>query len=369
LSFGPGEIISGDAAEALEDDELFTPKKATLGRRVIESNALRKSLPAYQIPIRGGDDEDDKPMYSKDYLNELKSSTPSTPKDLRALSATADDDEGLDESELEGAMIVDTEGLSSTIAAIPTEAEIREKKERRARLAHEQDFISLKDAGPDDIQQLSLLPRKKKVETRLVREDEDLGEGFDEFVDDGRISLGKKAEREAKRRQRAAMAEMIHEAEGSDSDPSDDSEAERLTAFESAQARAGMDGLSKPDPAAAANQIPPKITPLPNLTECLQRLQTTMSGMQMELARRTSKMEELQREKKEILAREQEVQRLLKEAGDRYAAMRADTGLPAVDAKALADGHNGFFDPMTANRGLESFGNTPVGRPQLDDVG
>jgi hypothetical protein len=371
LSFGLGEIISGDAAEALEDSELFTPKKPSLGRRVIESNAIRKSLPAYQMPIRGSEDEDERPIYSKDYLNELKSSTPSTPRDLRALSATADEEEGLDESELDGAMIVDTEqNLPSTsgVSAIPTEAEIREKKERRARLAHEQDFISL-DSGPDDRQQLSLLPRKKKAETRLVREDEDLGEGFDEFVDDGRISLGKKAEREAKRRQRAAMADLIHEAEGSSSDTSDDSERERQAAFESAQTRAGMDGLSKPDLSDAIHQIPPKITPLPNLSECLQRLQTTLSGMQKELEQRNAKMAELQQEKKEILAREQEVQRLLKEAGDRYAAMRTDTGLPPVDTKALVEGQSPFMNPMVANRGLESFGNTPTARPQMDDVG
>jgi hypothetical protein len=203
----------------------------------------------------------------------------------------------------------------------------------------------------------------------LVREDEDLGEGFDEFVDDGRISLGKNAEREAKRRQRAAMADMIHEAEGSSSDTTDDSEAERRAAFESAQTRAGMDGLSKPDFASTINQIPPKITPLPNLSDCLQRLQTTLAGMQQELARRNARMAELKQEKMEILAREEEVQRLLKEAGDRYAAMRADTGLPAVDTTALVEGQSPFRDPMVVNRGLESFGNTPTIRPEMDDVG
>lgn len=367
LSFGPGEIISGDAAEALEDDELFTPKKATLGRRVVETNAIRNNLPAYHIPIRSGEDDDERPTYSKDYLNELKSSTPSTPKDIGASSIMVDDEEGFDEAELEGAMVVDTQYDFNEPAAIPTEAEIREKKERRARLAKEQDFISLDDPG-DNRREISLLPRKKKTESRLVREDEDLGEGFDEFVDDGRISLGKKQEREAKRNQRKQMAEMIHAAEGSSSDESDDSEKERQAAYEAAQTRAGMDGLSKPD-TAGAPQAPPKITPIPNLSECLHRLQTTMAGMELELIQRRKKMEELQREKTEIVAREQEVQQLLKEAGDRYSVMRVDTGLPAVDSKTLADGLNGLTDPILANRGLESFGNTPVGRAQVEDVG
>lgn len=326
-------------------------------------------MPAYQIPIRAGDDEDERPTYSKDYLNELKSSTPSTPKNIGSLSGTADDDndEGLDEAELEGAMVVDMPGDLGLPVAIPTESEIREKKERRARLAKEQDFISLDDPG-DDRREISLIPRKKKAESRLVREDEDLGEGFDEFVDDGRISLGKKQEREAKRQQRKQMAEMIHDAEGSSSDESDDSEKERQYAYEAAQTRAGMDGLSKPDTAAVA-QVPTKITPIPNLSECLQRLQTTLTGMEMELSRRNQRLEELQKEKAEVLARETKVQHLLKEAGDRYTAMRADIGLPAVDPKALVDGQNGNADPALTNRGLESFGNTPIRPSQAEDEG
>jgi hypothetical protein len=367
LSFGPGEIISGDAAEALENDELFTPKKVNLGKRFIENNALRKTLPAYQIPIRASDDDEERPTYSKDYLNELKSSTPSTPKDLHSHPESIDLEDSLDELELAGAVIVDSGEYLASPVTIFTDAEIREKKERRARLAKEQDFISLDDPG-DNRREISLLPRKNKAESRLVREDEDLGEGFDEFVDDGRIALGKKQEREQKRKQRKEMAAMIHEAEGSSSDASNDSERDRQDAYEAAQTRAGMDGLSKTE-TATTSQIPPKITPIPNLSDCLERLQTTLSGMEQELARRTKKMNELQGEKKEILAREQEVQRLLKEAGDRYSAMRSDTGLPALDPTALLEGQNALPDPLLANRGLESFGNTPVGRPQVEDVG
>lgn len=364
LSFGLGEIISGDAAEALEDDEAFTPKKPTLGRRVVENNAVRKSLPAYSIPIRGGDDDEERPTYSKDYLNQLKSSTPSTPKDLKSLVANVEDEEGLDESELDGAMVVDIEEPVATV--IPSEAEIREKRERRARMAKEKDFISLNEGNSDDEnRQISVLSRKKKPESRLVRDDEDLGEGFDEFVDDGRISLGKKQERVAKRKQRAAMADLIHEAEGSSSDDSDDSEAERTAAYEATQTRAGMDGLSKPETSSIL-QVPPKITPIPNLSDCLQRLQTTLSGMQQELAKRNRKMEELQQEKKDILAREQEVQQSLKEAGEKYSALRASTGLPVGEPEAVTTSQ---ASTMFMNRGLESIGNTPVGRTGVEDVG
>lgn len=370
LSFGPGEIISGDAAEALEDDGVFVPKKAA-PRRGIEPSSLRLSLPAYQRGREG--EEEERPSYSKDYLMELKTSTPSTPRELQHVDM---DEEGLDESELEGAVVVESEDAvmaqrDAERAYIPTEAEIAEKKQRRARLAQEQDFISLDDGGDrSQISQISQLPTRKK-ETRLVRDDEEVMEGFEEFVDDGRIALGKKAERQAKKQQRKLMALAIQEAEGSSADDSDDSEAERIAQYEAAQTRAGMDGLHKPDAAAAAAAlVPPKVTPIPSLSECLARLQSTLSGMETELTRRNWRMAELQREKAEIAAREAEVQRLLREAGERYSALRADPALPPVDPgnpNAFAPGRGGLGE--TGGRGLESFGNTPVGGAGVEDVG
>jgi hypothetical protein len=365
LSFGPGEIISGDAAEALEDDEAFTPKKPTLGRRVIEGNALRTTIP---FPARAGEDDEERPTYSKDYLNELKSSTPNRPKEIQEYQATAEDEEGLDASELEGAMVID---LDTHVPHIPTEAEIREKKERRARLAQEKDFISLNDTD-DDRRQLSLLPRRKTAETRLVRDDEDVAEGFDEFVNDGRIALGKKQEREARRKHRKEIADMIYKAEGSEEGESDDSEEERNAAYEAAQTRAGMDGLHKPDDEerAAATLVPSKITPLPVLSECLERLQSTLSAMQQELAKKHQKVAMLEKEKEEILAREAEVQGLLKQSGERFAALKADSNGAVADPSTLVEAvkRDGIMS-MEGGRGLESFGNTPTVRPDMEDIG
>ena len=146
LSFGPGEIISGDAAEAL-DDELFTPKKSGVRRKVVPSS-LRISLDGrngWEGPQVPKEELVERPRYSRDYLQELKGSTPSTPKEMQG-APTPESEKGLDASELEGALIVGTEDTGR--AYIPTEAEIAEKKERRHRLAQEQDFISL-DSGPD----------------------------------------------------------------------------------------------------------------------------------------------------------------------------------------------------------------------------
>lgn len=310
LSFGPGEIISGDAAEALEEDLSYTPKKSVSGRRLLKSSTARQSLSTLN---RGGDEE--RPTYSRDYLNELKSSTPATPKNL---SSPSTEEKNLDPTELDGAVIVD---MPTAISLIPTDAEVRERKERRARLAREQEFISL-DSGPDD-DTYSLLPRKKATESRLVREDEDIAEGFDEFVQDGSISLGLKAEREAKRRQRKEMATLIQEAEGSGSDASDDSEAARRAAYESAQTRAGMDGLHYVEHKKSAD-TPLRVTPLPKLDDCLKKLQGTLNSMQLELKRRQLRLKELEMEKEGIERRESEVQRLVQEAGDKYSTMKVN---------------------------------------------
>ncbi|KAH8596581.1 nineteen complex-related protein 2-domain-containing protein [Bisporella sp. PMI_857] len=352
LSFGPGEIISGDAAEALEDEEMFTPKKG-LGRRVVE-----KTVPY----IARGDDEE-RPTYSKDYLDELKSSTPNS----RSMALTVQED-GLGLDELEGAMVVDME---TKAAYIPSEAEIREKKERRARMAREQDFISLDDDGNSG-NQLSLLPRNKKPESRLVREDEDLGEGFDEFVEDGRIALGKKQERAARKKQRKEMEELINvfnDEEGSSGE--DDSDAERRVAYEVAQTRAGMDGLHKPDDLEAQSsvQVPTKITPLPTLAESLRRFETTLAEMEQDMVRRQKNLADLEREKQEILAREVEVQELLKQAGARYSALTTgldDAGM-VVDAQEVVNSFANGLPDRLADRGLESFGNTPTTRPAFED--
>ena len=325
----------------IEDDEsggsaVFTPKKSNLSRQAIEKNALRKSiannLSSEHLPFR---QTEDRPSYSADHLNELKTSTPSTPKDLRSQSdINNEDSKALDLVSKFGSNLA----FQDSSPAIPTDTEIREKKERRARLAKEQDFITLDD---DDAQEQedsdgerSLLPyakqkSSKKEETRLVRDDEDIAEGFDEFVSDGRIALGKKAEREQKKQQEAAMRDLINEAEGghdsADSD-ADDSEAERHAAYEAAQTRKGMDGLKRDDQSTKPRRprTPPRITPLPALAACLEKLRQRLAGMEYARMQKVRRLEEVQKEREEIRVREGEIQQLLRETGERYEKLRQE---------------------------------------------
>lgn len=350
ISFGPGGTSMTE-----EDDQsvsVFTPKKLNLSRQAIEKNALRRTLGASlgsdPVPLR---QSEDRPSYSAEYLNELKSSTPSTPKNLRP---DAEESKAIDLAAKFGSDLSVYEN-----SAIPTDAEIREKKERRARLAKEEEYINLhgSDESDDDNNEIALRPQKEHPETRLIHEDEDIAEGFDDYVEDGRIALGRKAEREQKRKLKSEMETLINEAEGgSSSDETDDSEVERLQAYEAAQTRAGMDGLQKNGDSNQPQRprTPPKITPLPTLNGCLEKLRANLTKMQYEKMQHTKRLEDVRREKLEMAEREVEIQRLLKEAGENYERLRSQIGgelAAATNGQMMLQNGSGNNE-----RGLESLG-------------
>ncbi|KAI0804377.1 nineteen complex-related protein 2-domain-containing protein [Xylaria sp. FL0064] len=423
LSFGLSETTADDDGAMVLGEEVFTPKKSGLAaENGAYKKGITKNVPLNRLPLQSMEDDNDRPRYSKEYLSELQSATPNTPQDLSKLHLGPGEDEmSLDPSELEGAMIVETNTSTSLTAdrsmtattAVLTEAEIREKKERRARLAKQkkaskdtEDFISLSDDDRDERgtgdSYLTLLSRKSnsKADTRLVAEDEDLGEGFDEFVEDGGLSLGKKAEREARKRHRAEMASLISAAEGAGSDgsaASDDSEAERRAAFEAAQTRAGMDGLAEEREQQRKRlgaregvvPVPPKITPLPDLSVLVEEFKARMRQKEANLIRMRAHIAELKAEREGVLKREPEVQRLLNEAGERYraltmpsAAAGAENGQTSSGDHAGGDtkinGENAFTAARTlldqfrdgpgtpGERGLESLGTTPIKQSQME---
>ncbi|KAB5549596.1 nineteen complex-related protein 2-domain-containing protein [Coniochaeta sp. 2T2.1] len=391
LSFGP-EVAS-------TEDDVSTPKKP-LSQRATE-NALKKKKPI-NLPARllGGDD--DRPRYSKEYLSELQSSTPNTPHDLSTLTLDDDGDEEqqlaameIDPSELEGATVVlpagDDTSVSTALtsgtpaATILTAGQIQEKKERRARLALQGggggeggDYIGLSDDDDDD----DRLPSKKK-ESRLIAEDEDLGEGYDEFVEDGGISLGRAAERKARARRKKEMAELIASAEAPEDDDegenSDDS-LDRRAEYEAAQRRKGMgvEVLGDGEEDGAGGDVIPKMKPLPDLKECLQRMNNLVSGLENEVRQKRMRIAALQKEREEIVSREVEVQEVLNQAGQKYQSVLGTR--PGTEAAKLAAQSPlrtasvplppGLAVPGLApvERGLESFGTTPTARPEDEEM-
>lgn len=387
LSFGPESAAGEDV------NDVSTPQKP-LHQKAAE-NALRKKPVSLPSRLLGGDD--DRPRYSKEYLSELQSSTPNTPHDLSTLTLDDDDNEAQqamaldDPSELEGATVVpsgDTStALTSRIPAttILSAAQVREKKERRARLALQggggDDYIPLdgSDASDED-----RLPSKKK-DSRLIAEDEDLGEGYDEYVEDGGLSLGRAAEKKARARRKKEMAELIASAEGDGDDDGDgdgensDDSLDRRAEYEAAQRRKGMgvEVLEGGDEEMGGVDAIPKMKPLPDLKECLQRMQDLVQGVEDEVRQKRARIAALQKEREEIVKREEEVQEVLNQAGTKYQAVLGSR--PGADVAKLAaqsplrtgsmplpPGMN--MPGLAVERGLESFGTTPTQRPEDEDM-
>ncbi|KAF9774985.1 hypothetical protein IL306_006984, partial [Fusarium sp. DS 682] len=63
LSFGGDDSAAGDD----ETTEVFTPKKLPLGR-ALENSAIKRGLGTKGLPMRPIGDDDDRPKYSKEYL-------------------------------------------------------------------------------------------------------------------------------------------------------------------------------------------------------------------------------------------------------------------------------------------------------------
>ena len=369
---------------------MVTPKRNNLSRVAIQRNAEKRG--AADIPFRGSkEDDEERPSYSKSYLEELKHSTPSTPRDLSAPPTDG-------EVEAEPSRAVNISSKFGTDisrynppSAIPTHAEIKEKKERRARLAKEQNYMSLdaseegeesdENVTRDEEGRLILKPKEKYAETRLVREDEDILEDFDDFTSDGRIALGRKAEREAETKRRTEIAAMIADAEGisDDEDEADESDVERIAAFDVAQTRNGTyasraaekDEVERP-------RTPPRIAPLPALDNVMDRLRKRLKDMQVAKMHKIKESEGLVAEKKQIAEEEVRVQTALKETGEKYAKLRKDMGIKNDETQLQMTMPQGAADdddelqlrpglggaglgstPMSV-RGLESLGSTPM---------
>ncbi|PYH81717.1 hypothetical protein BO82DRAFT_383535 [Aspergillus uvarum CBS 121591] len=354
LSFGPGETsMTDNSGDGENESEVVMPKRHGLGRRVLEKSAFQRSLTpsgAGNSPSLRVGPEQDRPSYSQDYLKELRESTPSTP------NVPSTKEEEKNEKTIDVAAKFGEVMKVSAPAAIPSEAEIREKKARRARLAKEhgslstteKDFISLDVGGEGDDDEWDLQGRREQAEdTRLVRDDEDFAEGFDEFVEDGRISLGRKAEREQQRRQREEMRELIDDAEALSEE--DDSDVEEKAAYEAKQTRAAMgnshrDNIDRP-------KTPPKVTSLPRLAHSLERLRMNLAVLEKSKGQMVDRMEELRKEKADIAVREVEIQVLIKEAGDTYEKLKQE-----AEASSGVDGNQSAADDFANSRGLEGLG-------------
>jgi len=324
------------------------------------------------------DRKDDRPSYDSNYLNELKNSTPTTPANL---SGTDDDDvatEGKKQPALDiaskfGADTVITTHDDESATYIPTAAEIREKKERRRRLAKEHDYISLTDDNNGPIEDAPLsddefAPRhtlnipaeelkasKYETDTRLVRDDEDMFEDFEQFTEDsGKVALSRRGIREQEKLRRKEVADQIKAAQhgygygagvsddeedgDDDGDDVDQEEIARVAAYEAAQTRAGtyITGSSlqreraREEKARRRFEMQPKIRQIPELKAVVGRFWEMVRAKEAEVEASKRRLEKVARERVEMGEEEVRIKALLKEAGERYEKLRQENTIPSI---------------------------------------
>ncbi|KAG8696463.1 hypothetical protein FRC08_007138 [Ceratobasidium sp. 394] len=225
------------------------------------------------------------PVYDKAYLDELKAATLSAP--AVPTPSSQDVEMTLDIDEAEGAMVVENDLDAGDVfdrraTEIPMSSVVLEAKKKRERMRvtgktiPQEDFISLSVARRDDME----IDQGPHPESRLMREDDDLGEGDDDDAEytgaQERIALGKKGRKEEERRRKAGMIEMIEDVEEDD---------EETQAWEQAQVRRGGNNnraliveekqVYKPHPIPAQTPVPTLDPAIARLSQALTKLTTS----------------------------------------------------------------------------------------------
>ena len=145
LSFGGDDdevclLVSPVNIQDAEDDETFVPKRSALSKKVTESKGRKFGLQVYistflqtnvsaALPTTPSETLSSRPAYTKEYLTQLRDSTPSTPGDLSRY---------LSDDSLESTNSVPI--TTARPAEILDEAVIRALKERRRERARGEDL-------------------------------------------------------------------------------------------------------------------------------------------------------------------------------------------------------------------------------------
>ncbi|KAF7346601.1 GC-rich sequence DNA-binding factor-like protein [Mycena sanguinolenta] len=298
---------------------------ASFCRNIVPSNLDQASI----SPHRG-------PTYDKAYLNELKASTPSARAPV-PVSDPYDADMSMDMGDMsvDISMKIESENadLLESETFIPAESSIKLAKERRERLrktgvSREDDFISLSVVRRSDE------PKGPHPESRLMREEDELGEGDDEYAEytsaQERIALGKKSRKLEASKRRDAMQEMIADAAETD---------EETDEWEQEQIRRGAQAPADASPAPKIKgdlQSVPPATPLPSLGPAIARLSQQLTQLTTSHASNTAALTSLGQERTEVDDREKEMRQMVEKAE----AKRAWFG----QFKEWVEGVAGFLD-------------------------
>lgn len=324
------------------------------------------------------DRDEVRPSYSKIHLAELRSSTPTTPKDLS--SGPPSDDEVVADLNNQSLDVASKFGMTApAVSMIPSAAEIAEKKARRARLAGEQaanvfapstnhnddsGYIPLEAYDSDGefkTQRLQVgthlaknIPEK---DTRLTRDDEDMMEGFDDYVDDtgaSRIVMSRVKQQQQDIRNREQLRELIDDAEGAGgssngSDQESDSDVSLRHAYESAQTSHGLDGQAFTRKArereAKRPRQPEKTTPIPTLAAGIGRLKELLQQAELAKQKAEKRAVEIEIRRTQVQEEQRRIQLALVELGEQLHEASVNSGSYPEDV-----------DKRPPDRGLDTIG-------------
>ncbi|GAA6020925.1 hypothetical protein JCM11491_000069 [Sporobolomyces phaffii] len=325
LSFGAGgdddaPTATPTSSAAAQDDEdergsavvirSDRAKKTPAGRRVVPSSAstttpststkrglLRPPPPPPPAAASTGASS----IYSKEYLDQLKQDHSATPLKYPPPTTTSHADPAYDDLTLTkfGAAAASGEFLflystDSSSTHIPTTNAIAHAKARREELRKtglQDDYISLSSSSSASGTGTGTvgLYGHKSGESRLVREEDELGDGDDDLAAftgaDDRVALGRTANRAAASRLRDEMGDLIDDVEGDVSD--DDDETKRWELAQIRRAAGPGAGGRKSEYGAptttttAYRPTPiPQSTTVPSLSAVTARLAAQLSTLQ-----------------------------------------------------------------------------------------
>ncbi|TFY79609.1 hypothetical protein EWM64_g4406 [Hericium alpestre] len=298
--------VQGGDAEAFKVKKSSLSRKLALGTHPASAGNLPTTLDQASISSRsnGG------PIYDQAYLSELKASTSmSRPTLTGDISYDADISMDVDAS---GATMVSAVDLVETEMAIPSQSSVLAAKQKRERLRGiapaDEDFISLSVTRREDTYQ------GPHPESRLVREEDELGEAEDEFAEytsaQERIALGKKSRKAEAGKRRGEMIELIAEAEEVD---------EETAEWEQEQLRRGgmryMDETERISAKPVYKPMPiPPMTAIPALDPSMARLTQLMTNMTTSHAQNAASVASLAAEHERLDERETEMREMIAKA-------------------------------------------------------
>lgn len=301
----PKSTLSFGGDEEAGDGEVFQVKKSNLSQKLSlnahPANVLPASLDQATITPRSNG----APIYDQAYLSQLKASTPSSRR--APVAEGYDADISMDPGETS---IGATEISVDVDTVIPSESSILSAKQRRERMrthGTEDDFISLSVTKRDTV------PQGPHPESRLMREEDELGEGDDEYAEytsaQERIALGKKSKKLEASKRKDTMQEMIADA---------DEEDEETIEWEREQLRRGGP-FTTPHEASSAKEVYkpaaiPTSTTIPSLGPAMDRLSQSLSAMTTSHSTNVKAAASLVDEREQLDVREAELRKMIAKA-------------------------------------------------------